>query len=478
MSKTFLLNLLLLLTVNILIKPFYAFGIDLPIQQLTGSDYGLYFALWNFTALFQIFADLGLQQYNNKEVAAQGDFFFQNIKKMLSIKLALSFLMCASTIIAAIIVGYTGGDIVLLMHLLLSQLCISLTLFLRTNISGLGYFKLDSLLSSLDKFLLLIFGAILLYSGLFSSITIHDFVYMQNLAYGITAIFTLLLVFYFYKKGVRSLVEKKALSLSLILKQSWVFAATVLLMMIYNRVDVILLERLLPQDIGRAQAEIYAFVYRFYDMFTMVGFLFASLLLPMYAKMQNDKKALQDLAYLGSSLLTIFNIGIMCIMLLFKEDIAYNANQLPAFILLLSLPMGGLIQIWGTLITALNRLRKALWLFAAAILLNVLLNLYFIPTIGVAGVAFTALITQSMVGLVEWIWGLSIIEAKVNIKTIIQWLVFLCFTSILYCSKEYYIQEDKLFLNIIIFGLLYTAITLITGVFAPKKLLVLLKQKI
>ena len=39
-SKEFLLNLLLLLSVNILIKPLYAFGVDMQVQAAVGNVFG------------------------------------------------------------------------------------------------------------------------------------------------------------------------------------------------------------------------------------------------------------------------------------------------------------------------------------------------------------------------------------------------------------------------------------------------------
>lgn len=477
MSKTFLLNLLLLLTVNILIKPLYAFGIDLQIQQQLGDSYGLYFTLWNFTALFQIFADLGLQQYNNKEVASNTDFFYSNFRKMLQLKGFLSFFMIGITLIAAFIISYRGEEIHLLYALLFSQICISLTLFLRTNISGLGYFKLDSLISSLDKFLLLLFGFILLYSGLFPDFDIQDFAYMQNLAYAITAIISAIIVFIFYKRDYGIKNNSASLSFKTIIKDSWAYAAAVLLMLIYAKVDVILLERLLPIEQGRKAAEIYAFVYRFYDMFTMVGFLFASLLLPMYAKVQKDGIALRNLAFLASSLLSIFNIGIMTLMFIFKENIVFKEEQLLAYALLLALPAGGLIQVWGTMLTALNKLKKGLILFAIAIVLNISLNLYFIPINGVEGVAFTAFLTQSLVGIIQWIWCLYILDFKIKIISLLKWFLFLLGVCLLYIFRAEYLITHSFMLNLIIFGFLYTALSLITGVFSPRNLLFLLKQK-
>ena len=41
MNREFILNILLLVFINLLIKPFFIFGIDLTVQNRVGEDYGL-----------------------------------------------------------------------------------------------------------------------------------------------------------------------------------------------------------------------------------------------------------------------------------------------------------------------------------------------------------------------------------------------------------------------------------------------------
>jgi hypothetical protein len=57
LKKEFLLNILLLVFINLLIKPLFIFGIDLGVQNRLGDQYGLYFALLNLTYLSQIVND-------------------------------------------------------------------------------------------------------------------------------------------------------------------------------------------------------------------------------------------------------------------------------------------------------------------------------------------------------------------------------------------------------------------------------------
>ena len=70
MNREFVLNLLFLVFINVLIKPFFIFGIDLTVQnRVPEGDYGLYFTLFNFTYLLQIFNDFGIQNFNNRHIS-------------------------------------------------------------------------------------------------------------------------------------------------------------------------------------------------------------------------------------------------------------------------------------------------------------------------------------------------------------------------------------------------------------------------
>jgi hypothetical protein len=64
MNREFLINTLFLVVINVIIKPFYIFGIDRAVQNRVGEvNYGIYFALFSFTFLFQIINDFGIQNF-------------------------------------------------------------------------------------------------------------------------------------------------------------------------------------------------------------------------------------------------------------------------------------------------------------------------------------------------------------------------------------------------------------------------------
>jgi len=58
MQKKFITNLALLLLLNLLIKPFWILGIDRAVQNaVSPAEYGLFYALFNFSFLFIIHLD-------------------------------------------------------------------------------------------------------------------------------------------------------------------------------------------------------------------------------------------------------------------------------------------------------------------------------------------------------------------------------------------------------------------------------------
>ena len=70
MKRTFILNLLFLIGINVLIKPLYLLGVERAVQNAaTPAAYGIYFELFNFTFLFQILSDLGIQYFNSRHIA-------------------------------------------------------------------------------------------------------------------------------------------------------------------------------------------------------------------------------------------------------------------------------------------------------------------------------------------------------------------------------------------------------------------------
>ena len=164
-----------------------------------------------------------------------------------------------------------------------------------------------------------------------------------------------------------------------ILKQSYPFALVFLLMTIYTRVDKVMIERMLSN--GASEAGIYAAGYRLLDACNMIGYLFAGLLLPMFASMLKQKESVQALVNLSFQMIVAGAMTVAISVCFFSEELMFllydHATiyyaEVMRYLLLSFIAMAG-IYIYSTLLTAHANLKKMNWLFVLSIILNVSLN--------------------------------------------------------------------------------------------------------
>lgn len=401
MQKKFLQNIALLVFINLLIKPFWIFGIDRVVQNQTSSDYGLYYALYNFTFIFSIFLDLGIANYNSRSISQNHALLKKRFEHLLTSKIILFFVYLILTFLCAIILNYDKNALLLLLLLALNQGMSSFILYLRSNLAGLQKFRLDSLLSSLDKFLMVLLCIPLVYSSLNQNLNIYSFAFTQTIAYFLAFGF----IFFITKKQVGKFrLRWKPLFQIALLKQTFPFALLGILMLLYGRMDAVMLERLLPN--GKTETAIYAEGYRLLDAINTYAFLFAGLLLPMFSKLIQEQKSVLKLLRLSGSLMFISSILVAGISFYFRNEImlflypnsqAYDA-QVFAVIMMSFIP-SGLVYVFGTLLTANHQLRLLNKVAIVGVALNFILNLILIPQNQALGAAITTFATQGLVAI-------------------------------------------------------------------------------
>ena len=439
MQREFLLNILFLVAINLLIKPFFIFGIDLTVQnRLPEGDYGLYFTLLNFTYLFQILNDFGIQNFNNRHVSQHPHLLPKYFPNLLSLKFLLSTLyVCLSLLAAWGLAGYGFRELPLLGILLFNQVLAQAVLFFRSNISGLGFYRLDSFLSSLDKLLMLFTCGFLLWGLPREVLTAESFAWAQTLALGITAIIVAIVL----RSKVRLSLRPSWLrnwrtgkpALIVLFRKSFPYALVILLMTAYTRLDAVLLERLLPD--GRLHADVYASAYRLLDAANMLGFLFASLLLPMFARMLKRKDDIRPLVSVSFKLIWAGSITLATLVYFARVDLI--ELMLPARaseyrwetlgVLIWTFVPVGATYIFSTLLTADERLMQMNRFFVAGIVLDVVLNLLLIPRYQALGSAVATLSTQAFIAVAMAVLCVRYFDFRPSAKGLAQTLGFAVF---------------------------------------------------
>ena len=409
LQREFFFNILFLVLINLLIKPFFIFGIDLTVQnRLPEGDYGLYFTLLNFTYLFQILNDFGIQNFNNRHVSQHPHLLPKYFPNLLALKLLLSVVYIGLSMAAAGgWAGYGGRELVLLLILLFNQVLAQGILFLRSNISGLGHYRLDSLLSSLDKLLMLVTCAVLLWGMPRRALSAETFALAQTLALLLTA----LAVFGILRRTTPLSLRPTWAgnwragrpALMVLFRKSFPFALVILLMTAYTRLDAVLLERLLPD--GKLHADVYAGAYRLLDAANMTGYLFATLLLPMFARMLKTGEPLRPLVSVSFKLIWAGSIALVAAVYFARMELvqlmmpvrasAYRWETLG--VLMWTFVPVSVIYIFSTLLTAAERLTQMNRVFILGIAFDIGLNLLLIPRYQAIGSAWATLATQSFI---------------------------------------------------------------------------------
>jgi len=427
LRRKFFTNLSLLIFLNLLIKPFWIFGIDRTVQNVVGAEeYGLYFSLFNFSLLLNILLDLGITNYNNRNIAQNNQLLSKSLSNIVGLRFILAIVYAVATIIAALFIGYELRQFQILLFLILNQFIASFILYLRSNLSGLHYFKTDSFISVLDRLLMIIICSVLLWSNVFNlSFKIEWFVYAQTGSYIITLIITSLIV---YNKTDFLKLNFDTTYFIAILRKSYPFAFLALLMMFYFRIDSVMLERMLPN--GKEQAGIYAQGFRILDAASMFAFLFASLLLPMFSRMLKQRESIHNLTLFSFLLLIVPTIGISLSAYFYRVeimDLLYHQHVQSSSSILGILMLGfigvSVTYIFGTLLTANGNLRMLNIVAICGVLINIGLNLILIPKYFALGSAVASLITQWITALAQLIIAKRIFKFKINLKRIF-FLVF------------------------------------------------------
>lgn len=448
MNNRFLKNIIFLLFINLLVKPFWILGVDRTVQNLVGdAAYGTYLAIFNFSYLFYIILDIGLTNFNSKNIAQNNHLLSKHFVGISQAKIFLSIGYFLIIFLIGLAIGYNSEQLKLLGIVGLNQVLLSFILYVRSNIAALLLFKTDSILSVLDRVLMIMICSFLLWSGLFpqSNFNIYWFIYSQTISYTITLIVAIFIVL---KHTGKLTIRFNFPFILMIIKKSLPYALLVLLMSFYNRLEPVLIERILPKDISAVQAGIYAKAYRLFDAGNNISYLFSVILLPLFAAVIKKGEDLQSLVKQSFSLILTITCLVAIVCIFYSQNIMellypmnendavdiYN-NRIQESAKILQVLMGSFVSIsityiFGTLLTANGNLRQLNLVAAIGVIINVSLNFIFIPIFKAQGAAFTSLCVQFATCAIQFFIAKRTFDLKLGWRLWTSIFSFIILTSI------------------------------------------------
>lgn len=432
-QRKFLVNLAFLIFVNLLVKPFWIFGIDRTVQNVVGTeDYGIYFAVLNLSYLFNMVLDFGINNFNSRSIARNESLLDKFLPNMFVIKGTLSLAYILITLSMALVIDFSTFHMKILGLLIINQILVTFIFYFRSNIAALHLFKTDAFFSVLDKLLMImIIGFLISTEAKRVEFTIQWFVLGQTASYVIT--FILAFIYVLGKTSRLKLKWEPKLYKKIIL-MSYPFALLGVLMSIYNRIDGVMIERLLGPA-GAREAGIYAASYRVLDAVNMIGFAFATILLPMFARLIKQKVSIGNLLglsfktiYFGAAIVAtaswFYRVEIM--ELLYVEQTAYW-SELFGY-LMISFVGVATVYIFGSLLTANGSLKYLNYIAITGVLMNITLNLILIPRYQALGATIATLVTQMLVAIAHVLASIKVFNFKTNVSILTRLLLFTLIT--------------------------------------------------
>lgn len=476
-KKKFIFDLAILLVLNLLIKPFWTLIVEPKVQgQIGDISYGEYFVIFNFSLLLNILLDFGLSNFNNKNIAQNSHLLSKHFSKMLGLKFALGlFYIIISLFVGFILLGF---NLKLVAILCVNSFFLSFILFLRSNLQALHMFRVDSIISVLDRIIMIAIVGLMLLHVFGVQIDAMKFVYAQTVGYALTAIISFVVVL--NKTHTFKLNWDWAFN-RFILKKSAPYAILVLLMTFYNRLDSVMIEKLLPGDFGKEQSGIYAKSFRLLDAANQIAYLFSIQLFPLFSRMLKQKENIENIVKLGFTLLITPALIVSVSTIFYAEnffDKIYTGDTQGYEILALIMNCFTAISItyiFGTLLTANGNLKHLNYMALTGIAINIILNFILIPKYFALGSAISSLVTQFLTGFIQIYISYKVFKFKVNTRLMFSLFMFVMGLFIvnyftLHLTKQW-------MLNFIIMLIFSGLLAFVTGMINPKSVLRFIKYK-
>jgi len=387
--------------------------------------------------------------------------------------------------------GYDDRQMRLLQILVFNQFLVSFILYLRSNITGLLLFRTDSIISVLDRLLMILICSVLLWGNVTEiPFQIEWFVWAQTAAYAITAAVAMIVVI---KQSSFRKLQWNLPFFVMILRKSFPYALLVLLMSFYTRIDSVLIERILPKQIGEEQVSIYALAFRYLDAANMISFLFAGMLLPIFARMISRRESVENMVKLSFSILFAGSFVVAIASYFYKEDFMYllytkhSTETLEMFnvriqqasdifsVLMFSFVAVSTIYIFGTLLTAKGSMKLLNIVAGIGVILSLGLNFILIPHFMALGSAYASLITQTLTAFVQVLIVQYIFKFRINYKYIFTLVAFVL--GVIIFSYISTLLPFLWIVNIALIGMASFSLALLLKLFSIKELVKIFKDE-
>lgn len=396
--RTVFANLSWMLTAQIIVSILSFFWTILTAQYLGPSNYGIFGTAISFSSLFLVIADFGVGMYVIRSISTNIEYEFIYISNAFSLSLLLSFLYLFVVFITLLMLSWNNYIILACFLYALVNVMAKLVSILQVSFQVHEQMKFQAFTSIIGAVFTFLFLMIAIFTslGLFWVIS----------AYILSNIISFIFVFFTVRKHYFKL--KLSFNYDLykeLIKCGIPFAITSVFATIYYSLDVVMI----TQFVGTYDAGLYNAAYKLLSFLTIFYSIYTVVIFPVVTKLFKNSKDLLNLGFIKSTkYLSMISIPIAVFTCFYSYDIIniYGPEFTSAGPLLN-------ILIWticfifingnvGSVLNAAHKEYSITKICGSAALLNIILNLVFIPNYSYYGAAFTTVLSEALVFVLQF----------------------------------------------------------------------------
>ncbi|MFH1073945.1 MAG: flippase [Candidatus Firestonebacteria bacterium] len=360
-------------------------------RTLLIADFGRFNLANAFVSIFGIIVDFGFNLFIVREISRNKDKPGEYLGSIIPLKLLLTFVAVVLMYVTAVIMKYDNLTFLVIMLFGVYYFLFSFSMFFRTIFLANEIMEYESVFAVLDKLMVFVLGIAVLLEG-------KGILWVAGVYSLVEAVILILSIILLFKKfpGIKFSFSFKTLSYSV--KQSFIFFLLNILLMVFLYIDSLMLSKMKDETAVGLYNAAYNLVYN-------LRFLVSPLINAIFPAMSlSAVKSVEELFIMSRKVrktLFLLGLGISVIGFIFSRQIIillYGLKfeaSVPAFaILITAIPFIYLNGFYGYLLTAVNKQKSILYMLSISCLVNIILNLIFIPKYGFIGASVITLISE------------------------------------------------------------------------------------
>lgn len=355
------------------------------------EDYGKYALALSFVALFTPVGDLGVDMFLTREVAKDKKSLKNILGNVLAMKVVLAGMLFGAVILAVNLMGYPELTRSLIY---VASVSVILTTYSNSFLSSFRAFEKMEY-EGLSLILAKLFAAIMVFALIFLNKSLLWMMWAQVMGSALLLLSSL--VFLRFKFASPSLRMEFGLWKKFI-AGGLPFALTYFLVMVYFKIDSVMLSKMAGDEAVGAYNAAYNLVFALMIIsYAMVNSLFPAIASSYFRDKEYSQKILSVGLKYSLVLSLPFALGGTFLaekVIFFIYGTQYSASVLALRIVIWVLPVLFVTNLLGNCLGAIYRQKEVLYVALANALVNVILNLILIPRYSLYGSAVATLVTE------------------------------------------------------------------------------------